>query len=155
MLRRRRCASSSSSVRGSTLYEAIAIVDEYIETSRPAPAPGRENVLFLTVQGRRITENRMTQLVRDYIRAAEIGNRGSCHAFRHSIATAMLDNGADIRHVQAQLGHADISTTQIYTAVSIAKLKEVHTATHPIARRRRQRGPQSQPSVTATRPTRH
>ena len=56
------------------------------------------------MQGRRMTENRMTMLVREYIRAADIGDCGSCHAFRHSIATAMLDNGADIRHVQAQLG---------------------------------------------------
>jgi integrase/recombinase XerD len=137
------------------LEEAIALVDEYIETSRPDPAPGHENVLFLTVQGRRITENRMTQLVRDYIRAADIGDRGSCHAFRHSIATAMLDNGADLRHVQAQLGHADISTTQIYTQVSVAKLKAVHTATHPLARRRPPRREESSVSVEEPRSRRH
>lgn len=118
------------------LDEAIAIVNEYIETRQPDPAPSHENVLFLTVQGRGITENRMTQLVRDYIRAADVGHRGSCHAFRNSIATAMLDNEADLRHIQAQLGHANISTTQIYTQVSVAKLNTVQTATHPLARRR-------------------
>lgn len=137
------------------LEEAIAVVDEYLESSRPDAEPGHEDVLFLTVQGRRITENRMTQLVRDYIRAADIGDRGSCHAFRHSIATAMLDNGADIRHVQAQLGHADISTTQIYTQVSVAKLKEVHTATHPIARRRSREEPENRLPAAARRPRRH
>lgn len=59
---------------------------------------------------------------------------GSCHLFRHTMATAMLDNGADLRHVQEMLGHAAIITTQRYTHVSIAKLKAVHAATHPGAR---------------------
>ncbi|MEM9462409.1 MAG: tyrosine-type recombinase/integrase [Myxococcota bacterium] len=136
------------------LDEAIAIVDEYVENHRPDPAPGHEDTLFLTIHGCRITENRMTQLVRDYIRAADIGDRGSCHAFRHSIATAMLDNGADLRHVQEQLGHADISTTQIYTQVSVAKLKEVHTATHPIARRRR-RPADDRPTARTRSPRKH
>ena len=114
------------------LEEAVAVVEEYVENHRPTPEPEYVDVLFLTVQGRQITENRMTQLVRDHIRAADIGDRGSCHA-----ATGMLDNDADIRHVQAQLGHADISTTQIYTFVSVAKLKRVHSKTHPLAVRRR------------------
>ncbi len=134
------------------LPEAVGVVDEYVETRRPDPAPGFEGFLFLTVQGRRMTENRMTMIVREYIRAADIGDRGSCHAFRHSIATAMLDNGADIRHVQAQLGHADISTTQIYTQVSVRKLKEVHSATHPVALRRRERAQEATVEVTRRGP---
>ena len=73
----------------------------------------------------------MTQMVRDYINAAEIGKSGSCHLFRHTMATLMLENGADIRFIQAMLGHARLETTQIYTQVSITKLKEIHTATHP------------------------
>lgn len=81
---------------------------------RPDPQAEFEHVLFLTVQGRSITPNRLTMIVREYIRAADTGKGGSCHAFRHSLAMGMLDNGADIRHVQAQLGHADIGTTQIY-----------------------------------------
>ena len=56
---------------------------------------------------------------------------GSCHLFRHAMATHMLENGADIRYIQAILGHSELSTTQIYTQVSITKLKEIHTATHP------------------------
>jgi integrase/recombinase XerD len=55
----------------------------------------------------------------------------ACHLFRHACATHMLENGADIRYIQALLGHADLSTTEVYTRVSILKLKEVHEATHP------------------------
>lgn len=63
--------------------------------------------------------------------AAETGKRGACHLFRHTMATLMLENGADVRYIQQQLGHAELSTTQIYTQVSIRTLKEVHTRTHP------------------------
>ncbi len=70
-------------------------------------------------------------MVREYINAADLGKSGSCHLFRHTMATLMLENGADIRYIQAMLGHAELSTTQIYTQVSIRKLKEIHTATHP------------------------
>ena len=65
----------------------------------------------------------MTQLVRDYVNAADIGKNGSCHLVRHTMATLMLENGADIRFIQAMLGHANVSTTQIYTQVSIRQLK--------------------------------
>ena len=77
------------------------------------------------------TPNRLTQLVRDYVRASEIRKSGACHLFRHTCATLMHENGADIRFIQQLLGHADLSTTQIYTQVAIRKLKEIHTATHP------------------------
>jgi integrase/recombinase XerD len=65
------------------------------------------------------------------VNAADTGKNGACHLFRHTMATLMLENGADIRYIQAMLGHAELSTTQIYTQVSIRKLKEIHTATHP------------------------
>lgn len=80
---------------------------------------------------RGLPTNRMTQLVRNYVDAADIGKRGSCHLFRHTMATLMLENGADIRFIQAMLGHAELSTTQIYTQVSIRMLKQIHSATHP------------------------
>ena len=88
-------------------------------------------VLFLTNLFEPFTPNRLTQLVRDYIDAAELGKRGSCHLLRHTCATLMLENGADIRFIQALLGHADLRSTQVYTHVSIGRLKDVHTATHP------------------------
>jgi integrase/recombinase XerD len=56
---------------------------------------------------------------------------GGCHAFRHAMATHMLENGADIRYIQAMLGHSELSTTQIYTHVAIGKLQAVHALTHP------------------------
>ena len=73
----------------------------------------------------------LTPFLRLYIEKAGIKTTGSCHLFRHAMATHMLDNGADIRFIQMMLGHADLSTTQIYTQVSIEKLKAVHAATHP------------------------
>jgi integrase/recombinase XerD len=76
-------------------------------------------------------------MVAHYVGEANIGKRGSCHLFRHSMATLMLEHGADIRFIQQMLGHADLSTTQIYTQVSIRKLKEIHANTHPFARLKR------------------
>ena len=70
-------------------------------------------------------------MVRGYVKAADIGKRGSCHLFRHTMATLMLEGGADIRDIQEMLGHAQLSTTQIYTRVSVARLKQVHERTHP------------------------
>jgi len=90
-----------------------------------------ETTLFLTHLGDSFTTHRLTQLVRDYVTSADIGKRGSCHLFRHTMATLMLENGADIRFIQAMLGHVKLETTQIYTQVSIRKLKEIHEATHP------------------------
>jgi integrase/recombinase XerD len=75
--------------------------------------------------------------VRDYVIAAAIGKAGGCHLFRHTMATLMLEHGADIRFIQEMLGHARLDTTEIYTHVSIRKLKEIHEATHPGARAER------------------
>jgi integrase/recombinase XerD len=74
--------------------------------------------------------------VKRYLLAAGIDKPGSCHLFRHAMATQMLENGADIRFIQAILGHAQLTTTEIYTHVSIAKLKEIHALTHPAERPR-------------------
>ena len=65
------------------------------------------------------------------MKTSEIGKQGACHLFRHTCATLMHENGVDIRFIQQLLGHADLSTTQIYTQVAIRKLKEIHTVTHP------------------------
>ena len=67
-------------------------------------------------------------------RPGRLGKKGSCHLFRHTMATLMLENGADIRFIQEMLGHASLNTTEIYTQVSIRKLHEIHRATHPTAR---------------------
>jgi integrase/recombinase XerD len=113
---------------------AFAWARRYVDDARPKLAPTPDDgTLFLTNLGERFEPGRLTQLVRDTVDAAEIGKRGACHLFRHTCATLMLENGADIRFIQQQLGHAELSTTQIYTQVSIRMLKEVHTRTHPAA----------------------
>ena len=114
---------------------ALAWIDRYLEEVRTDLVVGRDPThlatLFLTHIGEPFTPNRLTQLVREYVQAAKLGKSGSCHLFRHTMATLMLENGADIRYIQAMLGHAELSTTQIYTQVSIRRLKAIHTATHP------------------------
>ena len=111
---------------------AIAWVERYCEDVRPLLVGlFDDNTLFLTHLGEAFTPNRLTQLVRETIQKANIGKSGSCHLFRHACATLMLENGADVRFIQAMLGHAKLETTEIYTHVSIRKLKAVHEMTHP------------------------
>ena len=116
---------------------AIQWIDKYLDSSRPELVCGRdEGRLFLSRLGDAISPNGLTALVRNYIDKAKIGKKGSCHLFRHTMATLMLENGADIRFIQAMLGHVKLDTTQIYTQVSIKKLKEIHTLTHPAKAKR-------------------
>ena len=111
---------------------AILWIEKYVEAVRPSLVGiVDDGTLFLTNLSEAFTPNRLTQLVRDYVIAADIGKKGSCHLFRHTCATLMHENGADIRFIQMLLGHAELTTTQIYTQVAIRKLKEIHTATHP------------------------
>ncbi len=91
----------------------------------------RDSHVFLTDYGESYTEHRLGNRVKRLLRDSGIEIAGSCHLLRHAMATHMLENGADIRYIQAMLGHADLNTTQIYTHVSIRKLQEIHAATHP------------------------
>ena len=120
---------------------ALAWVDRYLSDARPGfvvpPDPG---IVFLTLEGNDLTPDHLTRHIGRYIRAAT-GKPGSCHMFRHTMATLMLEAGADIRYIQEILGHVQISTTQIYTHVSIDALKEVHTRCHPGATNTRHRRP--------------
>lgn len=116
---------------------ALAFIDKYLVEVRPSLAlEPDEGTIFLTHEGLPFTPNRMTQLVRDHVDASGIGKRGACHLFRHTMATLMLEGGADIRFIQQMLGHAKLETTQIYTQVSIRQLKAIHSATHPGAKLR-------------------
>jgi integrase/recombinase XerD len=111
---------------------ALQWITVYLETARPLLlCGGNEQTLFLSNIGGPLEPDSLTEYVRHYIDAADIGKRGSCHLFRHTMATLMLENGADIRYIQAMLGHAQLSTTEIYTQVSIKKLQQIHGLTHP------------------------
>ena len=114
--------------------QALAWIGRYLEEVRPqlATEPDDQS-LFLSHFGTAMAGHRLTDLVRAYMEGSGIGKRGGCHVFRHAMATHMLDNGADVTFIQRMLGHADISTTQVYTQVSIGKLREIYQATHPAA----------------------
>jgi integrase/recombinase XerD len=101
---------------------AAAWVRKYLEE---AQLPQAGDVVFS------LSLDYLSEMVRGYVDAANIGKRGACHLFRHTMATLMLEGGADIRFIQAMLGHADLKTTQIYTHVAIRQLQEIHRATHP------------------------
>jgi integrase/recombinase XerD len=114
---------------------AIAWMDKYQREVRPElVVEPDDGTIFLTMDGEAFGGGALTALVRGYVRAANIGKTGACHLFRHTMATLMLENGADIRFIQAMLGHVSLTTTEIYSHVAIRKLKEIHDATHPGAR---------------------
>jgi integrase/recombinase XerD len=121
---------------------ALAWIDKYEREARPQLLrEPSERHLFLNQYGQALSPDGLCFRVRAYFDRAGIEKHGACHLFRHTMATAMLDNGADIRHVQEMLGHSTITSTQRYTHVSIARLKAVHAATHPAARLTRGQGP--------------
>lgn len=131
---------------------ACAWVDKYLREVRHELVAGQDDyTLFLDDNGRAFDPGRLGDLVKKHLLAAGITHSGACHLFRVACATHMLENGADIRFIQSLLGHAKLDTTQIYTLVSLAKLKEVHTATHP-ARLQRRADARTAPARTNPQP---
>ena len=111
---------------------ALKWIYQYQNQARSALTVGYDDgTLFVTHLGKAFDVNIMSKLVRKYVNQADIDKKGSCHLFRHTCATLMLEGGADVRYIQALLGHAKLETTGIYTQVSIKQLKDVHTLTHP------------------------
>lgn len=113
---------------------AAARLRDYLETARHHFAKNpREKAVFLTGRGKPMTRQGFWKLLRRYALGAGISGPISPHKLRHSFATHLLEHGADLRAVQAMLGHADVTTTQIYTHVSRARLVELYKTHHPRA----------------------
>jgi integrase/recombinase XerD len=101
------------------------------ETRHSRPTPEPSDKVFLGDAGRPMQPSFLSLMVRKYLTKAGITKPGSCHVLRHTAATLMLENGADLRSLQTLLGHANLNTTQIYTHITINRLRAVHDATHP------------------------
>jgi integrase/recombinase XerD len=116
---------------------ARAAIDEYLRRGRPELEGRRRppgDPVFLNVRGGRLSRQACWRIVRDAGVRAGLGEGLSPHVLRHSCATHMLDHGADIRVVQELLGHASLSTTQVYTKVSPERLRRAYESAHPRAR---------------------
>jgi integrase/recombinase XerD len=116
---------------------AISAMEDYQVRTRPLLASKNlksEPALFLNSRGKRLTRQSAWQIVLNAAKIANLEGRVSPHVFRHSYATHLLDGGADIRVVQELLGHSSVTTTQIYTLITIDKVRESYSSAHPRAR---------------------
>lgn len=114
---------------------AAEFLQQYLEKVRPklTHAGRNTNIVFLAFGGHELTRQRFWQIIRAYGRKANINKALTPHILRHSFATHLLDNGADLRSVQELLGHSDISTTQIYTHLTNKRLRDIYVKAHPRA----------------------
>jgi integrase/recombinase XerD len=128
-----RCFGKGRKERIIPLYEQIArTVQDYIDADRPRLAHGKkENALFLNARGERLTRQGFWQKLKEYARNAGLSENISPHTLRHSFATHMLSGGADLRSVQELLGHANISTTQVYTHLTTEHVRRAYDKSHP------------------------
>ncbi|CAN2237801.1 site-specific tyrosine recombinase [Candidatus Planktophila dulcis] len=116
---------------------AVSALEDYFTRTRPALAAKNaksESALFLNSRGKRLSRQSAWQIVLDAAVATGLEGRVSPHVFRHSYATHLLDGGADIRVVQELLGHSSVTTTQIYTLITIDKVRESYSTAHPRAK---------------------
>ena len=115
--------------------QATAAVEKYLKESRPhlTHDPTKE-ALFLNARGERLTRQGLWQILKGYAKAAELDKEVTPHTLRHSFATHMLSGGADLRSVQELLGHANISTTQIYTHLTTEHVRRAYEKSHPRAK---------------------
>jgi len=130
-----RCMGKGSKERVVPMGEiAVLSLKAYLEQGRSELVTDlEEQALFVNQEGARMSRQSVWKLVKKYARQAEIRKEVTPHTIRHSFATHLLEHGADIRAVQEMLGHADISTTQIYIHVTKDRLKEVYAKSHPRA----------------------
>ncbi len=113
--------------------QAQVAVAHYLEHGRPLLVRQAEPALFLNQQGGRLTSRGVEYILEQYIKKGALKYKVTPHAFRHSFATHLLDNGADLRVIQELLGHESLSTTQIYTEVSNSHLQQIYRKAHPRA----------------------
>jgi len=116
---------------------AVTAIEDYFTRTRPALAAKNsksEPALFLNARGKRLSRQSAWQIVLDAAVATGLEGKVSPHVFRHSYATHLLDGGADIRVVQELLGHSSVTTTQIYTLITIDKVRETYSTAHPRAK---------------------
>jgi len=115
---------------------ARAALDQYLVRARPALVAKNREALFLNDRGGRLSRQTMWKIVSEAAQRAQIATEVSPHSLRHSYATHLLDGGADVRVVQELLGHASVTTTQIYTLVTIDKIRENYSTAHPRAKKK-------------------
>jgi integrase/recombinase XerD len=131
-----KCFGKGNKERIVPIYDQAArSVKEYAEQTRPKLAHKKDEVaLFLNPRGDRLTRQGFWQKLKEYARSAGLGNQISPHTLRHSFATHMLSGGADLRAVQELLGHANISTTQVYTHLTSEHVRRTYERSHPRAK---------------------
>ena len=131
-----RCFGKGRKERLIPIYrQASLTVTEYVKEARPSLARSHEEkALFLNRRGERLTRQGFWQILKGYARAAELETEITPHTLRHSFATHMLSGGADLRSVQELLGHANISTTQVYTHLTSEHVRRTYEKSHPRAK---------------------